>query len=567
MSPATLARLAFAGSRTDLVRAALTAFAAMLAGLAVLAVGVVLNMAPTTTMLTDSDGIQQVYRTSYRYTSDLLNEPGLRPGLIAMVAALLVPALFLIAQAARLGGPARDRRLAALRIGGATPRQARWIAGAEQGFAVAAGAALAALLYPALHGLLDRMTTDQRYLVGEAFVDGKPRPPVAFYAGPWRPLPTDTAPAWWVWVLLAALPVLAALVSVYALRTVIAEPVAVTRRARRTRARLWPAWLLVAGLAGLGASRAWATAIVAGTADGQVPQLLLPRVGMGTSLAALAVAVPFCAAAIGYLSARLVGRYARRPTTLVAARRVLADPYSGSRALSVLLVAAMMVAIVVGVQSQFAYANEVGAVYGTRFGDEQLSRTVFGLLDGLIQVFLWIGAIGLLVALADRALSRRRTDAAALAVGVPHRTLVKASVGTVLLTAVPGVLLGLAVGTAIPYLALDPVQRPQSVTYACFKQPTSSGAEPTEIPCTAEGLRVYLAQQACFNGGEANCPTGSYDGVRAEPHGPWHSTLPAVEWLALIRYAGLALLAVALATALSLAIGRHGVDETQLRTT
>ncbi|WP_027345160.1 hypothetical protein [Hamadaea tsunoensis] len=570
MRAATLLRLAFAGSWTDGVRAALTVVAAFLAGLAILAVGVVTNMAPTTAILPDGDGLPQEYPTSYRYTSQLLNEPGLRPGLIIMVAALAIPALFLIAQAARLGGPARDRRLAALRIAGAAPQQVRWIAGAEQGFAVAAGAVLAAVAYPGVRALLDRPVNDPRYLVSAvAYHDGKVVQEIPYFAGPWRPLPTDTAPSWWSWVLLLALPVLAALLSLYALRGVIAEPLAASRAARRTRPRWWPVWALGAGLAGLALCRGWLTALRSDPVEGREPlSTVLPHVGSGLSVAAIVVAVPFCAAAIGHVCARVTARYARRPAPLLAARRVLADPYSGSRAVSVLLVAALMVAVFTGVRAQFAFDNEIGALSNTSHGDPQLDRTVFGLLDGLVQVFLWIGAAGLLIALTDRALTRRRTDAAATAAGVSVTTLAKASVGTVLLTAIPGVLLGLAVGTAVPYLALDPVQKPDSIEYTCYAhQSSSSATDPPEVPCTPAGIAAHIALQKCASNGGGPCPDAPYSWVNARTQGPWHAVYPAVEWLSLLRYAGLALLAVALATALSLVIGRRSPAATALRTT
>ncbi len=60
---------------------------------------------------------------------------------------LTVPVLALAAQALRVGSVARDRRMAALRLAGATPRDVRVIAAAEAGFAALAGVAFAGPVY------------------------------------------------------------------------------------------------------------------------------------------------------------------------------------------------------------------------------------------------------------------------------------------------------------------------------------------------------------------------------------------------------------------------------------
>jgi len=107
MTLGTLVRLALAGTRTDIARVALTAFAAMLGTLSLLATATVLVI--------DGEAV--------RYTHNLLVEPGLRPGVATALALLCIPVLALAGQSARVGAPARDRRLSALRLAGATPRQ------------------------------------------------------------------------------------------------------------------------------------------------------------------------------------------------------------------------------------------------------------------------------------------------------------------------------------------------------------------------------------------------------------------------------------------------------------
>src|SRR4051794_41081912 len=52
-------------------------------------------------------------------------------GVVFGIALLMVPILALAVQALRVGSIARDRRLAALRLAGATPRDVRLVAAAE----------------------------------------------------------------------------------------------------------------------------------------------------------------------------------------------------------------------------------------------------------------------------------------------------------------------------------------------------------------------------------------------------------------------------------------------------
>lgn len=112
MRPGTLVRLALAGNRTDAARVALTALSALMAALVVLAALSVL-------------AIQQPPgasgQESEQYTNNLLREPGLRGGTAFAMLLLTIPVLALAGQCARLGAPARDRRLAAFRLAGATP--------------------------------------------------------------------------------------------------------------------------------------------------------------------------------------------------------------------------------------------------------------------------------------------------------------------------------------------------------------------------------------------------------------------------------------------------------------
>ena len=69
------------------------------------------------------------------------------------VVVLLVPSLVLVASASRLTAARRERRLAALRLAGATPTQVTAMVAAETGLAAVIGAVLGVAMSPVLHSL------------------------------------------------------------------------------------------------------------------------------------------------------------------------------------------------------------------------------------------------------------------------------------------------------------------------------------------------------------------------------------------------------------------------------
>ena len=114
------------------------------------------------------------------------------------------------------GAPGRDRRLASLRMAGATPADVSRIAAVESGLAAAAGAIAGLVAYLVARQLLDAATGPalQRELV----------------------LPTDVLPPWWTLLaVVAGLPAAAALFSALALRRVAISPFGVVRTVPRSR--------------------------------------------------------------------------------------------------------------------------------------------------------------------------------------------------------------------------------------------------------------------------------------------------------------------------------------------
>ncbi|KXK58657.1 hypothetical protein AWW66_28555 [Micromonospora rosaria] len=158
-------------------------------------------------------------------------DDGLAPALLLLavvgLVVLLVPVAIFVSSAARFGGEARDRQLAALRLVGADATMIRRIAAGETVTGALLGLVVGGLIFVAV-GL-----PANRFLPPGLSV-----------------FPADLRPAPALAVLVAVVvPVLAVLVTVSALRRVVVEPLGVVRRGDQRRRRLW--WRLVLPVVGL----------------------------------------------------------------------------------------------------------------------------------------------------------------------------------------------------------------------------------------------------------------------------------------------------------------------------
>jgi hypothetical protein len=437
--PATLLRLALAGTRTDTARVVLTAASTALATLAMCAALTVLAIRPATACkyAVDQNG-QEVCPPGYadQYTNALLVEPGLRPGVAFALMLLCIPVLALAGQCARLGAPARDRRLSAVRLAGATPRQAVAIAVAETGLAALLGTGAGLAAYFAGRALLHRPTAAGKL-----------------------PLPTDQLPPVWTLVVIGAgLPLLAAAAAALLLRRVTLSPLGVTRRQRAARPRPWAGALIALGIGAFAVLEPVAR-FYARSGD-ELPQWLAPLLLGGGGLAAM-LGVVFGTAWISYAAGRVLHRLARRPAALLAARRLLADPWSGSRVLAALLACVMVGAGVAGIRALFAaefaaeradnraFAEAQGEVYRETPRDHAFYFRSLDLADAAVAVAVTIAGLGLLVFLVEGIVSRRRTYSALVATGLPRRTLARTVGWQVLAPAVPAIALALVTGLAL----------------------------------------------------------------------------------------------------------------------
>ncbi|MFI5876175.1 ABC transporter permease [Streptomyces sp. NPDC051445] len=147
--------------------------------------------------------------------------------ILVVIVVLLMPVAVFIAAAVRFGGERRDRRLAALRLIGSDGRMTRRIAAGE-----AMAGALLGLVLGTVFFLVGRQVAGSVEVVGVSV---------------W-PSYLDPSPALAALVVLAV-PTAAVLVTLFALRGVVIEPLGVVRTARPARRRLW--WRLLLPVGGL----------------------------------------------------------------------------------------------------------------------------------------------------------------------------------------------------------------------------------------------------------------------------------------------------------------------------
>ncbi|GGZ78297.1 FtsX-like permease family protein [Streptomyces echinoruber] len=352
----------------------------------------------------------------------LLDRPGERSGVVLALLLLLIPVLGLLGQGARVGAVHRDRRLAGLRLAGASPARVRRIAALETGLVCLLGSALATagavpLLLAAWH------------------------PPARVWAG--------------AALVAAAVPVLGALVSVVALRRVAASPLGTVRRVRPER----------------GPSAAFPVAAVLLVAVGL---LVTPEAFRGVLTAPLLVTGAVVATGAGALwltgaAARLTGRLlaARtgRPAVLIAAERLRQDPWAAARTHAAVLLVTVVGTGFVGVRQ--AFLADLRGKPETLTTDLSFYTTGLDLTAAAILVALVLALAALAVGTAESLATRRRELAAQAAAGVPRAVLARALLLETALPLAPALLVagcgGLAIGVwyaavngtrTMPYAAL-----------------------------------------------------------------------------------------------------------------
>ncbi len=446
MKAATLTRLAVAGSRTDALRVTLTAGSSALAALTLLAAATVAAVPELGAEDAGSDGWNR------QYSSPLIMEPGLRPGVVMALLLLAVPVLALVGQCIRLGAPGRDRRLAAFRLAGATPGQTVLIAATETAAAALAGSLVGLGAYLIVRQALHR--PDELGLL---------------------PLPTDVLPAAAVLAATVALvPLIGAGIGAVLLRRVIITPLGVVRRTVERSPRLWPGVLIVGGVFAFLVIRPLG-ALALRLREGMEfdPTVLVGVSGVLLVVLGVVLGTGWIAHTVG----RLLHRFGRRPAMLLAGRQLTADPWSGSRTIAALLAGLVVGAGALGYRAymaaQFAAEEEASRLAGepdwAASYNEGFYLGAVDLIGVAVAVAVTVSAAGILVAVTESIVSRRRAYAALVATGVPVRTLGEAVAWRTLAPVVPAVLVALTVGL---FLVRSP-----ATTATSTRSGTCSGTE------------------------------------------------------------------------------------------
>ncbi|BAC73099.1 hypothetical protein AQJ43_24400 [Streptomyces avermitilis] len=368
----------------------------------------------------------------------LLNQPGERSGVILTLLLLLVPVLGFLGQCARIGALHRDRRLAGLRLAGATPGQVRRIAALEAGLTCLLGSVVATVFAALL--LLSQWQ----------------HPPATVWAG--------------FALVMVAVPLLGVLVSTLALRRVIASPLGWVRRVRPQ-----PGKGRGPGLAFIAAALVLLTVglvITPGTFGGfGTAPLLIFTVVVVTGMGAV-----WLTGATARLTGRLLAARTGNPATLIAAERLRDDPWAAARTHAAVLLVTVVGTAFVGIR-QTLLAGLTGRDRRMFADNMSFYTTGINLTGAAILVALGITLAGLAVGTAESLAARRRGLSAQAAAGVPRPVLAKALLLETALPLAPavalaglggigiGVLYAAAFGEGIPVL---PLLVPPAVYAACL---------------------------------------------------------------------------------------------------
>jgi hypothetical protein len=220
---------------------------------------------------------------------------------------LLAPVVVFVATATRLAAARRERRLAAMRLAGAIPRQVSIVAGVEAALAAAVGTAAGFAIFFAIRPALARIPFDgSRYY------------------------PSDLRLSWaWAVAIALGVPLLAVATGVVSLRRARISPLGVARHAPRPRPSPWPLLLVVAGLAGLVVTQA----TMIGASDTAVASVV------AAAFVVMIAGIVLSGAWLTSLIGQTLASIGRRAPSLLAARRLQDNPAGGFRAIGGLILA------------------------------------------------------------------------------------------------------------------------------------------------------------------------------------------------------------------------------------
>lgn len=346
-----------------------------------------------------------------------VRDGGTRGGVVFAVLLLTLPPLLLLDQAVRLGSAHRDRRLAALRVAGATPSEVRRLGAIEVGIPTSVGAVLGIGVFAVL----------REFLGGKGYDSG------TLYDSEFAVVPTTGAPtSWQMVVVVLAVAVAGILVGWWASPAAVQSPLGVTRRQSQRPPRPWGFGLLV------------------------LAAVLTPtifRLDHGTDFVAFIVITLIVAALImlapwiAYVRARRLAMRTERPESLLAAQRIMAQPGAAGRAAA----AIGGIALVSG--------GVVGFVLDVRDSDDPSYMAGATLVAFSLLIGLFVAAGSMAVHSVESLLDRQREVAFLAASGMLASELEVAARREITIVALPLAAVGSTLGSlALPLISYGPLE-------------------------------------------------------------------------------------------------------------
>jgi hypothetical protein len=255
--------------------------------------------------------------------------------------AMLAPVALLVAMATRMATASRDRRLAALRLAGATTGQVARLAAVESLVAGVGGVAAGMALFFVVRPLATYVTYD-----GDRWFNSDLSPPVLGFA-----------------LVVIGAPLVTAAAAQVTLARVARSPLGVGRRVAPRPVRVWRVVPLVVTVPLLGYALASDSASQAAGGHG--------RLVLATFLVlmtALVVAGPWFTRIVGLVLARSGG-----PARLLAGRRLVDDPRSGFRGVAGVILAIMITTTFVATTPAAARSLRDTRIVGQQAGSAQVN--------------------------------------------------------------------------------------------------------------------------------------------------------------------------------------------------
>jgi hypothetical protein len=379
--------------------------------------------AATTLLLLTAAAVVFISAGDGPYRLDVLDQPGLRPGVVIALLLLCVPLVIFMGLCTRVGAPARDRRLAMFRMAGATPTEATRIAALETGLAALLGSLAGIATFLVGRVLFDRTTEGWFTMTmadGSRLID----------RGTVRVLPTDVdVPLPIIVVVAAVVAVGATLASVVALRQVRVGPFGLTRRVRTKPPTKTAAVLFVTGAVGL-----VVPGVVSLGSTASLPVLVVVAFAL-FSMCVVGLLMGSASLSVGV--GRFVAPRTSRPDLLIASRRMIDAPFTASRATTSVLLAVLIGGAVLGTRANFLASQDPADTFYAE---------TFDLLGMVLGVAIVLSAMNLAITTSEAIVERRRTLAALVAAGTPRIVLARAAIMESLVPLVPSVVLASTAG-------------------------------------------------------------------------------------------------------------------------